>query len=709
MCVVLSATEADVAEAARRNVELIAVNGEPKAFVDAHVFELREMAQRWPGLEWWVGHDIHSGPVVIGAAAGTDAQAAVIQHTDYASYAAIRGTSGETIIDRIRSEAEVLWQADTVFGVGPTLAEAAQDRLRKTKPVTMLLPGLAPIEPLPEAPPTFRPITFGRLSRDDDLLKRGTVAVLGLAELVGKHKAVAGRDPRITVVGIDRGTDEEERLRRLAEERAKRVIPVNGLPFTDDRELLFDVLVDASACLMLSVHEGFGLVGWEAIAAGVPLILTENSGLHRLLEDYRAAEGLGRVLTVDVRGGEVALEQDITEVMRQLETVALAPDVAKARALALRDLFSHCTWDAAAQTFLEGLSYQPSTARLPAPRPAFSLPKSNLRPPQDAFFEPPDALARCTRMLGENRLVTLVGPPGAGKTRFAVELARSVLDEYDGHVYLVDLTKVADPGLVVSSITRALSVRLGEPVTDALRELFRGSRALLVLDSFDRVLTASPAIDTLLGEIPEVTVLVTSRVRLGLDIEVELRVPELSPQTAAELFLARASDHTTALPPADDLRVRRLCDQLDHLPQAIEPVAPRTRLYPLDRLLESIEQSLRHVADRKPKLQAYQHALEAAFGWSYQQLEESQKRLFAELSVFVGGCSIETAAAVLRSAESRTLEDDLLVLLDQRLLRDDVRGAHRFVMPTPLRSYAAERWSRSQMPTRFAGVTRRTS
>ncbi len=139
MCVVLSATEADVAEAARRNVELIAVNGEPKAFVDAHVFELREMAQRWPGLEWWVGHDIHSGPVVIGAAAGTDAQAAVIQHTDYASYAAIRGTSGETIIDRIRSEAEVLWQADTVFGVGPTLAEAAQDRLRKTKPVTMLL------------------------------------------------------------------------------------------------------------------------------------------------------------------------------------------------------------------------------------------------------------------------------------------------------------------------------------------------------------------------------------------------------------------------------------------------------------------------------------------------------------------------------------------------------------------------------------------
>lgn len=689
VCFVLQATREDIARAEARDVELVPMEGTPHKFTAAHRFELNAKTHAWTDLEWWVGHDVHSGYVAVEAAEESRTRAAVIWHTDHISYAAHRGTPGKEIIDRNRREGDMLRQAAAVFGVGPTLVEAAADRLEGTSRVVALLPGLAPIEPREASPPTFRLITFGRLGRADDVIKRGTLAVLALAQLVNEAPDIAKRDPRITVVGIEKGKKEENRLRELAEERAGRKVVVLAQQFTEDREELFSVLRGSSACLMLSLHEGFGLVGWEAIAAGVPLVLTRNSGLHRLLEAHEDAAGLGRVFTVDVKGAERAAEDDIGAVTAHLREIARKPDVAKTRALALRRQFSGCTWEETARTFLEGLGYV--TAGASTASPTLTLPESNLPLRADQFFEWPDAVACCKSALAESRLVTLVGPPGAGKTRLAVELAKTLLDNFDRHVYFVDLSKIADPELVVSRITHALKIEAGEPVTDALKEVFRGAEALVILDTFDRVLPAADAVQELLDEVPGLTVLATSREPMGIRPERVVDVPPLPPDLAAKLFLARVPERTLALPSPDDPRLLRLCERLDHLPLAIELVAPRAQLYPVDSLLARVEKRLLDLKPRQRDVAEHHLTLRAAFESSHELLQDSQRRLFAELSVFAGGCTIETAASVLRGSDPDALEEDLFSLIDKRLLRDDIRGGQRFVMPETLRAYATER------------------
>ena len=689
VCFVLEASGEEIAEAAARDVELVPMDGAPQEFTAAHRFELTARAHTLPDLDWWVGHDVHSGYMAVEAAQQTQTRAAVIWHTDHISYAAHRGTSGQEIIDRNRRESDMLRQAAAVFGVGPTLAEAAADRLEDGSRVIELLPGLAPIEPREAAPPTFRPITFGRLGPADDVIKRGTLAVLAFAQLVREAPDIAGRDPRMTVIGIDERQKEEDRLRELAEERAGRKVVVLGQPFTQNREQLFGVLRGSSACLMLSLHEGFGLVGWEAIAAGVPLVLTRNSGLHRLLEVHDDAAGLGRILTVDVTGAERAAEDDIAAVTTHLRQIARQPKVAKARALALRRQFSGCTWQETARTFLEGMGYPTAGARTLSP--TLTLPQSNLPVRADRFFEWPETVVRCRAALADSRLVTLVGPPGAGKTRVAVELAKTLLDDFDGHVYFVDLSKIADPELVVSRITHALKIEAGEPVADALKEVFREARALVVLDTFDRVLSAADAVQELLENVPGLTILATSREPMGVLPELLVDVPPLPPDLAAELFLSRVPEGPSALPSADDPRLLRLCERLDYLPLAIELVAPRAQLYRVDSLLARVEKRLLDLKPRQRHLAGQHLTLRAAFESSHELLQASQRRLFAELSVFAGGCTIETAASVLRGADPDALEEDLFALLDKRLLRDDLRGGQRFVMPETLRAYATER------------------
>lgn len=728
ICFVLEATDGDVADASSRGVELVRLEGAEVQFVSAHKYELAERAREWPDLEWWVGHDIKSGPIAVEVAKLTHSRAAVIQHTDHISYAALKGSPGEAMIDRNLAEIDTLARAAAVFGVGPTLADAARDRVRGVgTPVTDLVPGLATIPPLP-MPKPFRPITFGRLDPIADMIKQGRLAVRAFAQLLLEAPDIVGPSPRMTVVGIDPGASEEEGLRQLARERVGYDVSIVGHPFTESRERLFRVLADASARLMLSVHEGFGLAGWEAIAAEVPLVLSRASGLHRLLDERYHGGALGRVWTVHVKGGP-AIEEDIAAVARQLRAIARQPDVAKDRAVALREQLAEWTWERTARTFVEGLGMplvagqrgkrlddepravaaplggddrvdrpQPLDARgrQPAHTPSvaaepsgtLTLPASNLPIRTDEFVEWPGEPAACATALAANRLVTLVGPPGAGKTRLAVEVARTLMHEFDDHAYFVDLTTIADPALVVNSITRALRIEAGEPVLDALKELFHGTRALLVLDNFEHLLSGTDAVQELLAEVPTLKVLATSREPLGMPLEHVADLPPLPVELAACLFASRATGRGLS---KNDPQVRRLCERLDCLPLAIELVAPRARLYSLDDLLATIEASILDVNRRQRNVPERQRSLRAAIEWSYARLSDSEKRLFSELSVFAGGCTVQTAAAVLRGGPpDHVLEEDLMSLLDKRLLRDDARTRHRFLMPATLRGYASE-------------------
>jgi glycosyltransferase involved in cell wall biosynthesis len=291
LCFAFAASARDVEQARAAGVHLVPLEGNAgAAAVDvSRAHEMAHLAKDWGDVDWWIGHDVISGPVAIQAGSLTHSRVAVVQHTDYASYAALKGTSGQVILARDRAEAQTLLQADVLCGVGPKLAAAALDRVRgmgSGARVTELVPGLPAITPLETPPSTFRAITFGRLDPQSDRIKQGRLAVHAFARLVRDVPDVVGDDPRIAVIGVnaDGGSgkgSEQDALMRLAASHAGRSVSVVGHPFTESRDVLFRALSDASVCLMLSVHEGFGLTGWEAIAAGVPLVLSRNSGLAR--------------------------------------------------------------------------------------------------------------------------------------------------------------------------------------------------------------------------------------------------------------------------------------------------------------------------------------------------------------------------------------------------------------------------------------------
>jgi predicted ATPase len=214
-------------------------------------------------------------------------------------------------------------------------------------------------------------------------------------------------------------------------------------------------------------------------------------------------------------------------------------------------------------------------------------------------------------------------------------------------------TAVPQPSRRLSRRFRAAS---GRALLDALKELFRGNRILLVLDNFEHVLAASHAVQELLTEVPSLKILATSREPMGIDPEHVVDLPSLPSDLAVPLFVSRAAEHTSAPPSPDDPHVKRLCERLDCLPLAIELVAPRTQLYPVRDLLATIEPSILDVTRRQRSVPERQRSLRAAIEWSYARLSDSEKRLFRELSVFAGGCTIQTAAlaALSRTQKHRT-------------------------------------------------------
>lgn len=212
VCVVLSATRDDIASAGKCGVRLMALNGTTStaSVEETRQHEIKHKLSSCGEVAWLVGHDVISGPATVATGVLMQRPVAVIQHTDYASYAALKGEAGEQIIARELGDIDTLAKATRVFGVGPKLADAARDRLRQTTnraPVGELIPGLADVEPLSTAASTFRPITFGRLDPITDRIKQGKLAVEAFGRLVGEIPEVVGRDPRITVIGLRGGDD----------------------------------------------------------------------------------------------------------------------------------------------------------------------------------------------------------------------------------------------------------------------------------------------------------------------------------------------------------------------------------------------------------------------------------------------------------------------------------------------------------------------
>jgi predicted ATPase/class 3 adenylate cyclase len=315
------------------------------------------------------------------------------------------------------------------------------------------------------------------------------------------------------------------------------------------------------------------------------------------------------------------------------------------------------------------------------------------------------------------RLVTLTGPGGVGKTRLGLQTAAELLDEYQDGVFFVNLAPITDPAFVDATIAQALRVRAadGQPLLDSLKAYLRAKHMLLLLDNFEQVVETAPVVADLLAAAPDLTVLVTSRAVLHLSGEHEFAVPplalpdpmhlppheRLTQYEAIALFIARAQavNADFALTELNAPAIADICHRLDGLPLAIELAAARVKLLAPAAILARLGSRLTLLTGGPRDLPARQQTLRNTIEWSYQLLDASEQALFAQLAVFVGGCTLEAAEAVCNAAGElpRDTLDGLAALIDQSLLRQEEgpapRGypAPRFVMLETIREYAVER------------------
>ena len=296
------------------------------------------------------------------------------------------------------------------------------------------------------------------------------------------------------------------------------------------------------------------------------------------------------------------------------------------------------------------------------------------------------------------RLITLTGTGGIGKTRLAFELVRRLAPEFQHGSAVATLATLRDPALVAGGILEALEIpEAGQDPEDVLSRALADSELLLLVDNFEQVLPAAPTLARLLEAAPRLKLIVTSRAPLHVAAEREFPVPPLAEDEAAELFIARAqaANPDFALSEQNAAAVAELCARLDGLPLAIELAAARTKILPPAALLSRLGNRLELLTGGRRDAPQHQQTLRMTLDWSYDLLEPEAQRLFAQLGVFAGGCTLESAEAVC-SGDGSILEG-LAALVDESLLRqrETETGDPRFSMLEIVREYALERLAAS--------------
>jgi predicted ATPase/DNA-binding XRE family transcriptional regulator len=310
----------------------------------------------------------------------------------------------------------------------------------------------------------------------------------------------------------------------------------------------------------------------------------------------------------------------------------------------------------------------------------------------------------------KERLVTLTGPGGSGKTRLSVEVALQLRDQFADGVVFVDLTPLTDPTLVLPTIAAALGARetAGQPLRETLATFLAPKQLLLLLDNFERVLAAAPEIAALLAASPGLAVIATSREPLHVRGEREfpllpLAVPEagylpavddLSRVPAVALFVERATASQPQLNLTTDnaAAIASICRRLDGLPLAIELAAARVKVLPLAALLARLEHRLPLLTGGASDLPARQRTMRDAIAWSYDLLSPAEQALFRRLAVFAGGFTLAAAEAVADIESGLETLDGLMALVEQSLLQQTpgIADEPRYQMLETVREFGLE-------------------
>lgn len=310
------------------------------------------------------------------------------------------------------------------------------------------------------------------------------------------------------------------------------------------------------------------------------------------------------------------------------------------------------------------------------------------------------------------RLVTLTGVGGTGKTRLALHTAADLIEHFDNGVFFVSLAPVTDASLVIPMIAQTLGLReqAGQALADTIGEYLRDKEMLLLVDNFEHVVEAAPAIAALLSRAPALRVLATSRMPLRLAGEHLYAVPPLglpdagsradlealTQVEAVRLFIsrARAARADFVVTAENAPAVAEVCVRVDGLPLAIELAAARIGVLSPEAMLSRLDQRLKLLTGGGRDRDLRQQTLRDTIAWSFDLLAAGEKALFARLSVFADGCRIDAAETVCVAVGDPNIDvfDGLTSLVEKSLLRqrDDADGEPRFWMLETIREYATE-------------------
>ena len=347
-----------------------------------------------------------------------------------------------------------------------------------------------------------------------------------------------------------------------------------------------------------------------------------------------------------------------------------------------------------------------STARPfdPASAPAAFLPRQvpasqgSVSAPFTSFFGREGEIHAIGALLDrpDVRLLTLTGPGGIGKTRLAIEVANRVRDAFADGGAVVALASIRDAGLVLPTIARALDVPddAHRSLVDRVHDFLADRNLLLVLDNAEHLLeTVVATVADLVLHSPGLTVLATSRTRLGLSGEHAYPLPALDADAARRLFAARAQALTPgfALTGESSTVVDAICARLDGLPLAIELAAARTAVLPPTALLARLDHRLDLLSDGPRDAPARLRDMRAAIAWSHDLLAEDDQWLYRRLGVFIGGFTLDAAQVVAGEGDDVFAGVSALVAVSLVLPIEGVGDEPRFTMLETIREEALER------------------
>ncbi len=433
---------------------------------------------------------------------------------------------------------------------------------------------------------------------------------------------------------------------------------------------------------------------------------------RRLLKDGEAIALRPRAFDLLValvdRAGHLATKDELLE--RVWPTTVVEEAALHVQVSALRKVLG-----ADAITTVSGRGYQFTLPVTTGDGEANRAPRSkhNLPYQLTSFIGREHEIAQLEELVTANRLVTLTGAGGAGKTRLAIEVASRLVDAFADGVWLVELAALSDPHLVPQVVARALELKEQptRPVIETLGDYLASKKLLLVLDNVEHLLEGCvPFADLILHRSADGAMLVTSRERLGMAGELTYRVPSLTvpgpgdnlapdallAYEGVRLFVERARllrPHF-GVTPENAASLASVCHRLDGIPLAIELAAPRLRSMSVEELNQRLDERFALLTDGSRTALPRHRTLRSTIDWSYDLLADVEQAMLRRVSVFAGGWTLAAAEHVCSGGEieSSSTIDLLTSLADKSLVSvEEHEGTTRYRMLETVRQYALDR------------------